>query len=549
MMLDCSSNWPPDYDEEFLRRANILETTRKGPELAIAYYSDSAVNFINDWCFTFDPRKSGSGIPASMPFRMFQRQEEMVLFFQQLIEEQCSGLIEKCRDMGATWTAAAFAVWLWRFRAGASIGFGSRKEMLVDRLGDMDSIFEKIRFIIKMLPAELLPAGFSLKDHSTYMKLLNPENNSSITGEAGDNIGRGGRKLIYFKDESAHYDHPELIEAALMDNTNIQVDISSVNGTGNVFHRRRMNGEVWQGTIEDRSKTQVFVMEWRDHPLKDDAWHAARKQKAEDDGLVAEFEQEVERNYSSSVLGTVIKAEWVEAAIGLAEDFELDVSGKKIVALDVADDGISGDKNAISYMHGLELKAIDSWGQVDTDITAKKAYSKCVELGCKEIHYDSIGVGAGVKGSFNSMKREGTIPKGFKIVPWVASGAVVDPWGKVTKSEDPEDQGPVNRDFFGNFKAQAWWIVRNRFYQSYKCREGMDYDKDEVISLSRDIPTGITRQLKSELSQPTREETTSGKMKINKSPNGARSPNLADSFVMAACPAEESGFSTEEVSL
>jgi hypothetical protein len=50
--------------------------------------------------------------------------------------------------------------------------------------------------------------------------------------EAGDNIGRGGRTLVYFKDESAHYEHPDLIEAALGDNTNVQIDISSVNGLG-----------------------------------------------------------------------------------------------------------------------------------------------------------------------------------------------------------------------------------------------------------------------------------------------------------------------------
>jgi hypothetical protein len=60
---------------------------------------------------------------------------------------------------------------------------------------------------------------------------------STATGEAGDNIGRGGRTLGYFKDESAHYEHRDLIEAALGDNTNVQIDISSVNGLGNVFHR------------------------------------------------------------------------------------------------------------------------------------------------------------------------------------------------------------------------------------------------------------------------------------------------------------------------
>ncbi|MDT9693866.1 hypothetical protein Q5762_37205, partial [Streptomyces sp. P9(2023)] len=76
------------------------------------------------------------------------------------------------------------------------------------------------------------PKGLKPKDHLTFMKCINLENGSTITGESGDNIGRGGRKSMYFKDESAHYERPEKIEAALGDNTNVQVDISSVNGLG-----------------------------------------------------------------------------------------------------------------------------------------------------------------------------------------------------------------------------------------------------------------------------------------------------------------------------
>ncbi|WP_198932413.1 hypothetical protein, partial [Brucella sp. CMUL 015] len=148
--------------------------------------------------------------------------------------------------MGATVAASAFSVWLWLYWPGAAIGFGSRKEDLVDRLGDPKSIFDKLRSCIRNLPSDLFwPKGFHPDKHMTYMKIINPSNGATIAGEAGDNIGRGGRTLIYFKDESAHYERPELIEAALGDNTNVQIDISSVNGMGNVFHRRRMAGFEW----------------------------------------------------------------------------------------------------------------------------------------------------------------------------------------------------------------------------------------------------------------------------------------------------------------
>ena len=61
-----------------------------------------------------------------------------------------------------------------------------------------------MRIIVRGLPREFWPAGFKPDDHMSYMRIVNPQTGASITGEAGDNIGRGGRKLIYFKDESAH---------------------------------------------------------------------------------------------------------------------------------------------------------------------------------------------------------------------------------------------------------------------------------------------------------------------------------------------------------
>jgi hypothetical protein len=211
-----------------------------------AYYANHDPElFIEDWCITYDPRNKGGDSPKTIPFILFDRQKEFIDFVMGCLKDQESGLIEKSRDMGATWLCCALSVYLWLFVPGISIGWGSRKEMLVDRLGDPDSIFEKMRKIILSLPRWLWPGGFKPKEHSSYMKILNPESGGTITGESGDNIGRGGRKAIYFKDESAWYEHPESIEASLGDTTNCQIDISSVKGTNTVFHRRKTAGETW----------------------------------------------------------------------------------------------------------------------------------------------------------------------------------------------------------------------------------------------------------------------------------------------------------------
>lgn len=165
------------------------------------HYSTHPVDFINDWMVTYDPRLQ----PSLIPFILFPKQAEYIDWLYARYIKKEDGLVEKSRDMGVTWLCCAFAVWMWLFVRGSSVSFGSRKEDLVDQIGNPDSIFEKMRMILDNLPYEFLPPGFSLKSHATHMKILNPATGSNIKGEAGDNIGRGGRSSLYFKDEAQPY--------------------------------------------------------------------------------------------------------------------------------------------------------------------------------------------------------------------------------------------------------------------------------------------------------------------------------------------------------
>jgi phage terminase large subunit len=499
---------------------------------AMAYYSTRPVAFICHWCDTYDPRLAGTGRMARMPFIVFRRQAELVAFLQAMLAGQESGLVEKCRDMGATWVCVAFSVWLWLFWPGAAIGWGSRKEQLVDKLGDPDSIFEKMRMLIRGLPREFLPAGFVPAEHMTYMRIINPEGGATITGEAGENIGRGGRKLIYFKDEAAHYERAERIEAALADNTRVQIDISSVNGLGNVFHRRREAGVEWgPGAPAARGKTNVFVMDWRDHPGKTQEWFDARRQKAVDDGLLHVFAQEVERNYAASVEGVIIPAEWVSAAIDAHLRFPGMDEGGWCGALDVADGGL--DRNALALRKGVVLHGLDEWGAKDTGETARRAVAACANIGRVDLQYDCIGVGAGVKAETNRLASEKLLPSGVRLVPWDAGSGPLRPDSNV---EPGDTASPLNKDFYANLKAQGWWQLRRRFERTYRAtKEGVRFSADDMISISSKAP--FLRQLQKELSQPTMGKSARLKLIINKAPDGTRSPNLADAVMMAFWPA------------
>ena len=528
--------WPPNYTEVFKQRANRIKQIRDDPSLAIgakAYYKDNPADFINDWGVTYDPRNAGSDKPTLMPFVLFPRQRDLVEFVHFCLNTGRSGLVEKVRDAGVTWACGWISIWGYLFHEGTSIGWGSRKESLVDKLGDPDSIFEKIRMGLKYLPEFFLPKGFNEQYHSHYMRLINPENSATITGESGDSIGRGGRKTIYFKDECAHYDHADKIEASLSENTDVQIDISSVNGPNNPFYNRRMAGEIWEPDVEYTSdRTPIFIFDWRDHPAKTQEWHDKKKRKAEEEGMLHIFSQEVERDYNASTENIVIPNEWVQASIDAHKKlgFEDDFEGLVISALDVADEG--GDKNAYSARKGPYLFAVKSWGQGDTGETALKAVSMCTLNGASSMQYDCIGVGAGVKAETNRLKRSKIIKDTLDISPWNAGAGVLMPNGRVIEGDK---ESPKNKDFFHNLKAQAWWMLRTRFEKTAKAiRTCGKFDPETMISISSGLK--CLREITTELSQVTLKYKESGKMVINKKPDGAKSPNLADSVVMAYWP-------------
>lgn len=539
-MLNRTPKFPPDYVQVYRERQQRLIRLRSdlsGKMLlgVWKFYSEHPAEWISDWCTTVDPRNASQGREVRMPLILFQRQIELVEFLYKCLKDETSGLIEKSRDMGATWTCVAFSVWLWTFMTGSAVGWGSRKAALVDRIGDMDSIFEKVRSMILNLPMEFRPAGLR-KDHLAYMRVINPVNGASITGESGDDIGRGGRKLIYFKDESAHYERPESIEAALSENTRVQIDISSVNGLGNVFHRRRESGAEWvAGEPIQKGKTNVIVLDWRDHPLKSVAWYEEKKQKAIDDGLLHVFRQEVDRDYAASVEGTIIPLDWIRSAIDAhlklkKLDWE---SGGWVGGLDVADEG--GDRNALVKRKGQVLRYAEEWGERDVGATARRTIGACRSTTPIAVQYDCVGIGAGVKSEINRLQDEDLLPAGIKFSAWDAGAGVVDPEGRVI----PEDKdSPLNEDFYANHKAQGWWNLRRLFENTHRAVvDKVPYPVEQLVSIDSKMP--LLRQLEKELAQPTITRSMRLKLLVEKRPEGTRSPNIGDGIMMCYFPVIE----------
>ncbi len=222
----------------------------------------------------------------------------------------------------------------------------------------------------------------------------------------------------------------------------------------------------------------------------------------------------------------IIKPSWIEAAIDAHEKLGFSAAGRRILGFDVADEG--DDANATVLRHGSVVTDMQQWRGQDVIYSADKVYLYAQEQDIDRIVYDNIGVGAGVKAQFR--RKNGKVHTlGFN-----AGGAVYKPDAKYTDDKK-------NRDMFANIKAQAWWMVRDRFYKTWRAvHHGDNYPEDQLISLSSSLHE--LEYLTAELSRPQVDYDQNGRVKAESKKDmkkrGIPSPNRADALVMAFAPVQ-----------
>ncbi len=503
----------PDYTEVYRERAERLKQLRAGGQpawdRAITYYRSNPIDWIEDWCFTSDPRLLGLGKNPSVPFTLFPRQQQVIAWLHDRFENQESGIVEKSRDMGMSWLTVVFGVWAWLFHSGSCIGYGSYHKNKVDMLGNMDSLFEKARHVIRTLPPELRPIGFVEDRHSNYCRIVNPETGATLTGEVGNNCGRGGRSTMYFIDEFAFFEHAERADASLSQNTPCRIYASTVCGMGNLFARKRHSGGY-----------RVFVLDWHEDPRKDAAWYA--KQLKEFDPVT--IAQEIDRDYHASQERTIVAGKWVRAAqaighvVGKWPEYGAGIGGFDIGA------GGSG-KSVLSCRFGPFVDPAEEWAEADTINVAALGYDAATAAGVKTLNFDNIGIGAGVAAAMRRFQDDN--PDG----PHVAGINVGIP---PTHRYWPD--GKRASEKFANFKAELWWTMRDRFQKTWEHWRllngditGKEYPLDELIVIH---PQDY--ELASQLSLPTWEPTATMKIQVESKKSlarrGIKSPDHAEAL-------------------
>lgn len=233
-------------------------------------YAVDPTRFIED--FLFIKFSEFGGDPK--PFFLFPYQKEIIRRLQESEMQTLTDidlLIDKPRGMGLTWLIAAYFTWRFLYTPNYACLILSRKEDLVDDGTDLpdETIFGKIRWMMKRLPKYMLPEGFAFKKArgtttDSTLKLINPQIGSSITGSStNSNAGRSGRFSIIMVDECFFIEHFQQVYNSLTSVARVKVFISTT-----------VESRVAKDFRDSCAERGTYVsLTWRDHPFKDQQWY------------------------------------------------------------------------------------------------------------------------------------------------------------------------------------------------------------------------------------------------------------------------------------
>ncbi len=210
------------------------------------------VFFFNGFLWAYDPFHR-FGPFAKVPIILFENNQYTHLFNGNSQTETCIEivkafeshdlLIEKTRDMLASYLCIGCCLWGWNFaKYKASFLFGSRNEECVDDAGNPKAMFYKLDYMIKNMPVWLLPNGFSYKQHRRLRHIENPENDSVIDGETTTKeFARSDRRTAIILDEFAAVAQGYQILEATMSATPCRIFNSTPKGVGNAFYDKSIS--------------------------------------------------------------------------------------------------------------------------------------------------------------------------------------------------------------------------------------------------------------------------------------------------------------------
>ena len=273
----------------------------------------------------------------------------------------------------------------------------------------------------------------------------------------------------------------------------------------------------------------IVVVNWQDNPWWNEEQEALRVWDFENRPR-SEYDWIWEGKFNDQIEDSIILPEWFDAAVDAHKTKGFKATGIKVASHDPSD---SGDAKGYAMRHGSVVLDVRENTSDDVNDGLDWATDLAIDQGCDHFIWDGDGLGL-------SLKRQVAANFNGKTIKYhiFHGGGGVDNPDTIYQNEDFQGTGNrTNQHAFRNKRAQYYWEMRDRFYNTYRAVEHGEYiDPDKMISINSEIEC-IT-QLRAEVCRIPRKPNGNGLIQIlskqeMKSKHKIESPNLADSLMMS----------------
>jgi phage terminase large subunit len=296
---------------------------------------------------------------------------------------------------------------------------------------------------------------------------------------------------------------------------------------GTIEYRETEDMRSCGGFYEDDRTYVCFINYWENPFLSDEAWEEAETVKKENyKKWLWQYAGELYTDYHDSI----IKPEWIEAAIDSHIKLGWKPLGVKSTGFDLAD---TGDAKALYHRHGSLIYDSSTWEWGELPEAIDKAFDDCRGNSVDYQVYDDDGMGKSMK-----VYLANTEKPSVKIVSFNGNASVDNP--KSVYFEEKLSDGTIrkitNEQYFKNKRAQYYGYLRDRFEATYNAIEkGVYTDPNDMISISKSLPN--LNVLKSQLTKikKVRGNNTLFQVQSKKDAikEGVKSQNDADALMMS----------------
>ena len=238
--------------------------------------------------------------------------------------------------------------------------------------------------------------------------------------------------------------------------------------------------------------------------------------------------------YYDEVEGSIIPVEWFDSAIDAHLKIEsLKARGARVVSHDPSDTG--NDPKGLCLRHGSIIEDVQEMTSGDVNDGCDWATAYAHENRADTFIWDCDGLGVSLK------RQVATALDGTRINYQMFKGSEQPDFAKEpylpVGQEFEQSKTRTNGQTFRNKRAQCYWMLRDRFYATYRAIEKKEYiDPDTMISISSSIDN--IEQLRAEVCRIPTKHNPNGLIQImskvemwNK--HKIASPNMADALMMS----------------